>query len=221
MELFGNVYFAPDVKYNQVYWDDPELLFQQYEKRIYGYFLDPANKMIGMWDSFSSTLIIVCAIDGIIRLRKEMKRPELEKTEYGKRKKNNKRDICDVGSNDWKEYLNLFKNIDNDSIELFYNQIRCGLVHEGRLKNASIIEAFDNGKNAAVNYEGNLVVSPKSLMNEAKKLLLKLHKDIKNKETGDQFIQAVNRLFSKDREYFNTGSENRANVEGESPVLVI
>ncbi|WP_446787307.1 hypothetical protein [Macellibacteroides fermentans] len=225
MQLFGNVYFAPHIKFNQVAWKDPEELFIQFNNRIIGFFIDPAENMTGIWDSFASTLIKVCAIDAIIRLRKEMMREKLQKDadENGKVRKNrrNYRDVCEVGIDDWKSYLQSFNNISENKIKMFYEQVRCGLVHEGRLKKASMIDAFGHTNKSAIEYESVLVITPDLLTNEVKTLLTTLKNDITNEDVGIQFIQAMGRLFSEDRKYFDAENEGQFGKIEESSILVI
>ena len=227
MRLYGKVFFAPDVEYCQVAWEDPEILFSQFNDRIEGFLLKPAEALSSTWDSFASILITVCAIDAIIRVRKEMIREELQKkqNEIERRSYHNccwvprKHDVCQVKSQDWKGYLKSFENMDEGKAEIFYQQIRCGLVHEGRLKESSMAEATGHSHHSAIEYEKTMVISPESLIKEVRKMLSELRIEICEKGNGEKFAKAIGSIFFDERLNYWQQQEKSIRAEKEIPIL--
>lgn len=136
MRVKDELYFAPKVKFEDINWGDKGKLIEAFEDRIKGFYLDPIKLLLCANHPFAAGVICITTIDCLGRLN------------YGKDEKKRVKK--------WAEnYLTEFKN-NPENAEIFNNDFRNGLVHEGRIKNGSYFSfeikkiVFD-GKSIGVN----------------------------------------------------------------------
>jgi hypothetical protein len=228
MQLQGQLYFAPGIPFKNVKWKDAPQLGRDFEARIDGYFLIPAEELGRKGDLFASVLLSVCAIDSIIRVAKEMDPKLVEQRRIDRQRFDNgeikrvPRDPCEVGRTDWETWLSGFRGLDRIVAGEFYAQIRCGLVHECRLKEGSKVEAFGGRPDgrASVEYEGTLIIHPLNLIPEIRGLLTSFLSESTRPERAEAFTSAVERLFASDIERQTTDFLNREEIRSRNSLLV-
>jgi hypothetical protein len=125
MKIGEHLYFAPGVRFNQLNVNDP-MIIQHFHSRIEGYYLIPAKILAEKEDyAFPATLLLASAIDAIAR---DDSRPARNRERY-------------VG---WLQIA--FPCLATKPLaEQFYDDFRCGLVHEARAKNGCVFTTFIGG----------------------------------------------------------------------------
>lgn len=116
-ELNG-LYFAPDVRFSELDLDDPEALAEACRKRINSHFLEPANSLVAADTPFAAGITCIAALDCLAGWTQD-------------------------GVDDPPEWLPLYipelsqpdprEDRDGPLAESFWNEVRHGLAHEGRL----------------------------------------------------------------------------------------
>ncbi|OPY34238.1 MAG: hypothetical protein A4E32_00510 [Methanomassiliicoccales archaeon PtaU1.Bin124] len=178
--------FGPGLKYSEVNWFDEDELMEAFRVRLKGWYLKPAFDLITIGMAFPAGVLEVCLIDALIRVENLM--------------------ITSVDKdNSRRDYANwLRKNItclqlpaDQKIAVRFYEDIRCGLVHEGRAKRGA---EFDLRLNKSVDYDKEfdmVSVNPKLLHDELETILRHYAPGAKG-EISCNFITALNYLFLKE-----------------------
>ena len=149
MRIGDYLYFAPDIRFDKVQLDSPEVV-RQYQKRIEGYYLEPARMLASKGYGFGAVTILASALDALARFE----RPLTEK--------NRKRYIS------WTS-----KHVPSltalDFARQFYDDFRCGVVHEGRAKAGCV---FVPKTAYTIKVEGNLMgVNPEKFADEITQVL--------------------------------------------------
>jgi hypothetical protein len=108
-----HLYFAPGITFSNVDTTGVNLP-QQVGERIRGFYLVPARALAELGHAFASGVMLVTAIDALARLQT---------------------DRNDVGGR-FQEWCTTHLSSSKDAIsKRFYENFRCGLVHEARIKN--------------------------------------------------------------------------------------
>ena len=144
MRIDDLVYFAPDVRFDQVDLGGPDLPVLL-GTRIVGFYLEPARGCIGRGEGFAAGVLLVSCIDALARFR------------FGR----------DMGIGDRirkfaQEELKSFAS--NRLSAALYDQVRNGLVHEARLK-AGAQFSLETGE-TLLELDGVLVINPLYLEQE-------------------------------------------------------
>jgi hypothetical protein len=135
MKVDNKIYFAPDMEFKSVDWDDHHSLVEHFKTRVYAYYIIPVQRMLDWLEeadndpfvllgtAFGSGVICCTTIDFLALAEFNIPR-------VGERYR------------DWlKKYIPELDNPDPDNghstiAHRFYEEFRNGLVHEGRIKNA-------------------------------------------------------------------------------------
>lgn len=147
MRLGDYVYFAPGIRFAELDLGGRRLP-EQFERRIAGYYLDPALDCCDCGHAFAAGLVIVACIDALARLQ------------YG----------GEVGMR-FKRFLKeeLSSFTDERVAERFYDQFRNGLVHEARVKKGG---QFSLEQSETVVVDGSILsINPRLLANEVRAAL--------------------------------------------------
>ena len=121
MRIGDILYFAPEIKFKDLDFDDTESIVNAFQNRINGYYLAPAVDLANHGHWFGAGVICVAAIDSLARYA------------YGGGVRIRiVRWLC----NNIAEFRNTDpSNSDQTLAFRFYEEFRNGLVHEGRIKN--------------------------------------------------------------------------------------
>ena len=116
MRAGDKLHFSPKYIFAELDFDNEEMLLKTFKDRVYGFYLDPAKLLDERKFGFGCGLLCVATIDSLARVVFP------EKNEAGER------------IEEWlKDNIDEFKK--EDFAIRFYKDFRCGLVHEGRIKN--------------------------------------------------------------------------------------
>ncbi len=162
MRIEKKLYFAPGIKFSELDFSDSLRIVNQFNKRIYGYYLDPAKILLESKNAFAGGLLLVSAIDALSLFIFDKKKV---KTRFIK--------FCN-------EYL--FYKFDEPISNLFFDDFRNGLVHEARIKNGGEF-SFTENSIAIIHLDSpTLIINPEYLYHEIESALSKyintLKKDI-------------------------------------------
>jgi len=115
MRAENKLHFSPSCIFDELRFEDKGKLIACFRDRVYGFYLDPASLLNEKKFGFASGLLCVAIIDSLARIEYPMKA---------------------VGNRIQKWLKNNIKEFDQrDFARRFYEDFRCGLVHEGRIKN--------------------------------------------------------------------------------------
>lgn len=147
MRIGDILYFAPGIRFDDVELDGARLP-GQFRQRVVGFYIVPSEECAVGGHAFAAGALLVSCIDALARLR------------FGDR----------VGERFRKFVAEELKGFSGAGIaQQFYDEIRNGLVHEGRLKNGAQF-SFEIAETAET-LDGILVVNPKHLAAEVRSAL--------------------------------------------------
>lgn len=147
--------FAPELSFASLNLTKPENVALAYERRVEGYYLKPASILCESGHAFAAGVVAVSAVDFLASFHYSAAEME-DRVSIGK---------C------FKEFVrqHLSSFSDETNAKRFYNDVRNGLVHEARLKNAAEFNlAFDCTLRIR---ERRLVINPRSLIGEVRSAL--------------------------------------------------
>jgi hypothetical protein len=208
----GNLQFCPGILYKDLDWDVPSKITSAFGERILQSYIYPAEESLNENRWFTTGILCVCAIDCLTRLEtpketvgKSDGRVNIKDTtpeEYvdwmtnvlkvGKSKDPQRRYVkCRTIMPEWKKETLAFR---------FYKELRCGLVHEGYVKEGGyfargsefpILDVIDN----------TLVVNPELLLEQLRAHVKYYYIERPEAVARDShFMRNVTILFSKERE---------------------
>jgi len=149
MNIGDILYFAPGIRFSCMDLDGPKLP-DQLGQRISGFYIKPAIACVDRGETFAAGVLLVSCIDALNRL-------SLDKDK--------------VTGEDFKDFvMNNIPSCQQEPLaERLYDDVRCGLVHEARLKNgAQFSLEFDESARLT---EGLLIVNPRCLAVEVQNAL--------------------------------------------------
>jgi hypothetical protein len=174
MKVGEYLYFAPGLAFANIDFRLTELP-RQYQRRIEGYYLKPAEYLINEEYGFGAGLLILCAIDA------------LGKVDYP---------ISQVADR-FKAYCQkrLISFSNEELAGYLYDAFRCGIVHEARVKDGA---EFSLESKTSVEYApGGVRVNPVHLLSEVRAALDKQMREIEsNQEQMVIFKEYVLKQFS-------------------------
>ena len=175
MRIGDYLYFAPGIKFVELDLTGAKIA-EQYETRIKGFYLDPAEQLIDNNHVFASGVLLVSCIDALAKLR------------YGGRVGERFRKFA-------KDEMVSFK--DDHIAQLFYNDFRNGLVHETRIKNGG--EFSLEQENTAAVYYFSLRVNPFYLHQEVITALSRYKQELIDKESfRNKFVTNLRETFERE-----------------------
>jgi len=185
MKIEEELYFSPNFKYIDLNWDDRDNLIRAFRDRVEGYYLEPAKCLNHCKYSFAAGAICLITIDFLARI-------ETGLDKVGKRFR------------DWVKLY--FKDFNDEDISLnnfasrLYEEFRNGLVHEGRIKEASQF-SYDFSKLVII--EGLImIINPKYLFKEIIRSFKKYISKLKTEKSEfDIFKKNLKEDFQNDRDY--------------------
>jgi hypothetical protein len=178
--------FGPELKYSAVNWFDEDELIEAFKARLIGWYLKPASDLVKFRMAFPAGVLEVCLIDALVRVDNLMI-TSVDKDNSG----------CDYTNWLRNNIVSLKPPADQNIALRFYEDIRCGLVHEGRAKRGA---EFDFRLNTAVEYDNEydmVSVNPKLLYDELENILNCYAPGAKG-DVSCHFITALNYLFLKE-----------------------
>ncbi len=118
MKIGDLLYFAPKISFKGLNFDSPDIV-EKFHKRIDAYYLAPACSFMDSEQGFPAMVLLVSCMDAIGRYACE---PATNRVRYVK----------------WLETAlpELFP--DNQTATKFYEDVRCGAVHEARIKSGCV-----------------------------------------------------------------------------------
>jgi hypothetical protein len=173
MKIGNLLYFAPSISFRDIDVDGPEIV-RQFKARIEGYYLAPADSLIERNDAFSAVLLLASSLDALGRY-----------------------DLPNLRTNRIRYITWLQKWMPSFSEELnatiFYENIRCGLVHEARAKFGC---EFNFGIITPVDVEGNIMaINPILLAVEVRSALETFCRERENASALAAFQTALKKDF--------------------------
>lgn len=174
------ILFSPECNFMDIsWWNNNRDLIKAFESRINWLYLEPARKLNEMESGFSSTLMTLCAIDSMIRLRK------------GSR----------TYSSDYEVWLRDFMPLIIEKCPNFYDIYRCGLAHEGRVKYGHVI-SYNFENKTLVEYHGKYVLNPERLLDDFDKWFECYISTLKNFNTFARFKNNLRDMLIEDNPGF-------------------
>ena len=144
MKIKDHLYFAPGVSFHGLNVYAPDIL-GKFRRRIEGYYLEPARLLTKEEHAFAATVLLVSCLDALARY------DSINPKNSGG---NRKRYI------DWLN-ANMPKVFSENFATIFYDDIRCGAVHEARIKNGCVFTFYTG---SAIFCENNIMaVNPERL----------------------------------------------------------
>ena len=137
------LHFSPKYKFSDLVWENKHGLIDAFKDRVEGFYMHPAQKLNMDKDGFAVGLLCVATIDCLARISSETEK--------------------DVGGRFvlWLS-VNIDEFKDSDLATRFYKEFRCGLVHEGRIKNAGEF-SYEYPKMVSP-FNGSIMVNPDKLL---------------------------------------------------------
>lgn len=135
------LHFSPQYIFADIDFNTKDKLLDAFKDRVYGFYLDPAKLLDKKEFGFGCGLLCAATIDFLARMTfpKDNSRERIEK---------------------WlKENISEFKG---DLATRFYEDFRCGLVHEGRIKNPGEFSYQFEG--IVTRRNGIVIVNPRMLL---------------------------------------------------------
>lgn len=118
MKIGDFLYFAPGIRFDSLDLASPEIV-DHFRSRIRGYYLGPARMLADQGHAFGAVVLLASAIVALARFE----RPARERNQ--------------VRYTNWsKVYVPSLGT--KDSADKFYDDFRCGVVHEGRAKKGCV-----------------------------------------------------------------------------------
>jgi len=185
MKTEDGLYFAPHVLFKDVDVDGPDFP-EQLGERIAGFYLEPAKSCCDTKHAFAAGVLLMCSIDALARYRF----PE-DSERGGERFRKFAR-----------EQLQSFREGDLD--DRLYKEVRCGLVHEARLKKG--VQFSFEKKQTVDNIEQLLVINPQYLVDEVQCALKNLIKELES--DADELAKLVDVIRKEIDEDLAVGNAN-------------
>lgn len=180
------VYFAPDYTFSQLLdTTDPIEIIGAYKDRISGFYLETAKSLMkskAPSTAFAAGIMCFAAIDAIART-------ELGLDKSGLRVKT------------WlHENLPDFKNLDDWGLRRVYDEFRCGLMHEARIKNGG---QFTYEIKKAIEIKADLItINPERLLQQIETAFNRLITEVsKNKNDAEDFRDLIIEDFKIDIQF--------------------
>jgi hypothetical protein len=185
MKIGDILYFSPKFKFIDLEFENEETLIKAFDDRVRSLYLEPSYKLLDKEEfAFAVGLICVSMIDLLARISSVRKA---------------------VGDRYEKWILkNIPELVENMSTrharcmaKLFYEDFRCGLVHEGRIKNCGQF-SYDIDSLAIIE-EDIMLVNPKKLLESVERAFANYLEEIKTNENSfREFRDALKRDFGDD-----------------------
>ncbi len=116
MRIGGKLHFSPKYKFSDIDWNNDQILIDAFQDRVENFYIRPAQKLNASKDGFAAGVLCVTTIDFLARIALGV--PKITRRDYVKWVRSNIQIF---------QHLNLASRL--------YVEFRCGLVHEGRIKN--------------------------------------------------------------------------------------
>ncbi len=178
----GKLYFAPDLKFDLVKWNDKEALIKAFEDRINGFYLGPSQKLcqLNKFYAFAAGVLCVSTIDCLAMI-------SISPNRVGDRFKQ------------WTQ--NNIAELNQSSLaSRFYEDFRNGLVHEGRIKKGGQFSFETDNKLLKID-EGVMIINPDILI---QKINYSFNQYIRRLKTNSAEFQNLQNYLEK----FDTEIEN-------------
>jgi len=134
------LHFSPSFIFSELDFEDQENLIVAFKDRVYGFYLKPADLLCENGMGFACGLLCIATIDSLARLSYPKSNARIE---------------------DWlKNYIPEFQEA--DFAHRFYEDFRCGLVHEGRIKPFG--EFSYESKQLVLSVQGIIRINPHLLL---------------------------------------------------------
>lgn len=185
MKIEDIIYFSKNFRFRNIDWSDKTCVIKAFEDRVSTLYLEPVKELDNNKYFFASGVICVTIIDFLSRI------------ERGSKKTNKKIFI------DWLE-KNIIdfskKDMSGTQItraEKFYDDFRCGLVHQGCIKAGGLFS--DSIGPLVIVDSGLMVVNPRKLLNELMGITKKYIERLKRDDTAfDNLMNILNEDFKVD-----------------------
>jgi len=181
------LHFSPCCIFGQLDFENKEKLIRCFRDRIYGFYLSPAKSLNDKKFGFGCGLLCVATIDSLARIMFP-------------------KDTVGCRFRKWlKSNINEFRK--EDFAQRFYEDFRCGLVHEGRIKNPG---EFSYELNKIVTREDDIIrINPSILLQRLEEAVEKYLTSLQiNPSALSQFQDALKEDFGEevDRERPSTSA---------------
>lgn len=173
----GNMlYFSPKYRFINLDFHDKKVLIDAFEDRVMSFYLQPAEELSKKGYGFAAGVICMAAIDFLARIT------------IGKKK---------VNQEDFKNWLKTkVDGFNYDLANKLYQDFRCGLVHEGRVKNCG---QFSYETQHMIADNTVMIVNPNLLLSGIRKALRNYIREIRgNCRAFQVFKNALLRDFQGD-----------------------
>ena len=179
MRVGDILYFSPKYKFNDLDWDNKEILIKAFRDRVKGFYLEPAKILNKRRHAFGAGVLCVTTIDFLARIM-----INLEK----------------VGQRIKRWLITNIPSFDETLAQRFYEDFRNGLVHEGRIKNCGQF-SYDSNKELIRIENEIMIVNPNMLLEKIIDSFKHYMNKVENNGfTFQQFRCALIRDFQKDVE---------------------
>lgn len=196
------LYFSPSRKFVDLKWDNPSSIIEDYRERMKSMYIEPAKGLSMMRQTFAAGVMAVCTIDALVKIDLGKIHSDTDKYDYEAWLKNymtwmNQQDPENRYPNNNKA----------SSIAMrFYKEVRCGIVHEGRMKGGAYFSVARNPPEPVFVYEKSMIVHTMSLLDEIDHILEII---LKKADSSDleraKFVTMVYDLFKDDIESLGIG----------------
>ena len=161
----NSIFFAKNCKFSQVELDNQGKLAEQFKNRVETYYLTPAENLNQADDAFAAGIMCVATIDLLVTV---------EKGDFTTGE--NKRRFLG--------YLKSKFNFTDHNAEHFYEDFRCGIVHNGIIKNNGLFsyDYEDLIKTVIIERESIIIVNPKKLIEKLCRVFNEYITRVKNDE---------------------------------------
>ena len=191
VDLNNELYFAKNLKFSELDWNDKNALIDAFKKRVETFYLEPAEKLNEIEDAFyafAEGVLCVSTIDLLACVTISCNRND------GRFEKWVETNII--------EFRN--PNPDKPGEKLahrFYDEFRNGLVHEGRIKNCG--QFSYKFKELCTMMKGAMLVNPNSLLETINKSFCAYISKVETEPLEFQKLESYVKRFQKEIDYAN------------------
>lgn len=191
------LYFSHKRKFIDLNWADPNSIIEDYRERMDGMYIKPAKDLCSLGQPFAAGVLLVSTIDALAKIDIGNININTNGIKFAEWLENNLPWMAndDPENKFWKEQCR-----GQSSIAFrFYKEVRCGIVHEGRMKAGSYFSIASNPPQPVFIYRKCMVVHSMELADEIEKSMQKMLVGVsQNMKAKKNFVNKIYRFFKDD-----------------------
>lgn len=197
MMFDDELHFSASRRFTELMWDDPRSIIKDYRERMMGMYIEPAKGLCLMRQPFAAGVLAVCTIDALAKIDLENINISTRGIEYAGWLE---RYIPWMGEIDPHNKYPREQRREQSSLAMrFYQEVRNGIVHEGRMKEGAYFSVAEHPPAPVFVKDGCMVVHSIALLeNIEESLRIVLQRANQTGASREDFVIKVYKLFEDD-----------------------